>query len=134
MGLVTGAITAASSKGNAGRRAGLGLASWDSSNRMAEEPPGRPNRVMVMTPAASRQAVKETPNASARPGLDARKPSAGSAAAAMPLLRIGIVTLALTGPARARPPPARASARLQGGGGRSSARHEVGGHANRTPS
>src|SRR5690242_20259684 len=51
---------------------------------------------MVRAPAANRQAVKENPNASARPGLDAETPSAGSAAAAISLLRIGMVTPRLT--------------------------------------
>jgi hypothetical protein len=51
---------------------------------------------MVKAPAASRKAKKEQPNASARPGLDAKKPSADSAAAAISLLRIGMVTSRLT--------------------------------------
>src|SRR4051812_39733065 len=70
-------------------------ASWASSSRMAGEIPGRPKSVMVRAPAASRQAVKEQPNASPRPCLDAKKPPAGSAAATIPLLRIGIVMFQL---------------------------------------
>ena len=76
---------------------------------MAGEPTGRPSRVMVKTPAASRQAVKEQPNASARPCLDAEKPPAGSAAAAITLLRIGMVTGGLM------PPPTRVFAKKSGG-------------------
>src|SRR6266700_1183988 len=98
MGLVTGPIRGASSELGLRSAVVLGLATPDSarSRVTAAGPPGWPKSVMVRTPAASRQAMKEQPKASARPALDARKPSAESAAAAMPLLRIGMVTPGLT--------------------------------------
>src|SRR6185437_4482968 len=68
---------------------------------------GRPNRVMARAPAAIRQMVKEQAKVRARPLRDASKPSADSAAAAMPPLRIGMVTHRLT-QQKARLPPGEA--------------------------
>src|ERR1700735_210546 len=80
-------------------RIGAGLAPGrapSATSRVMEGPCARPNRVMARAPAASRQTVKDEAKASARPLLDAKTPSAESAAAAMPLLGIGMVTPRLT--------------------------------------
>src|SRR3954469_5916306 len=57
---------------------------------------GRPNKVMAKAPAAIRQIVNEQAKLRARPLRDVSKPSAVEAAAAMPPLRIGMVTHRLT--------------------------------------
>src|SRR6185437_13999950 len=71
---------------------------------------GRPNKVMARAPAAIRQIVKEQAKLGARQLLDVSKPSAVSAAAAMPPLRIGMVTHRLT--QQKSPPPKREAGSL----------------------
>src|SRR5438067_4713152 len=96
MGFVTGPITGPSSEPSLSGAAGFPPADSARSSLALAGPPGWPRSVMINAPAANRQAVKDQPKASPRPALDAKTPSAGSAAAAMRLLRIGMVTRRLT--------------------------------------